>query len=113
MELIEELEPTRRGVYGGCVGYLDFAGDLDTAIAIRTAFVRDGTAYVQAGGGIVADSDPTAEDEECRNKAMAVLRAVATAGTLRTVGQAEVGHAEAGHTEVGQGERTGTAGPAR
>jgi anthranilate synthase component 1 len=108
MELIEELEPTRRGVYGGCVGYLDFAGDLDTAIAIRTAFVRDGTAYVQAGGGIVADSDPTAEDEECRNKAMAVLRAVATAGTLRTVGQAEVGRAE-----VGQGEGTGTTGPGR
>ncbi|MGZ4632907.1 MAG: anthranilate synthase component I [Actinomycetes bacterium] len=86
MEIIEELEPTRRGVYGGCVGYLDFAGDLDTAIAIRTAFVRDGIAYVQAGGGIVADSDPAAEDDECRNKAMAVLRAVATAGTLRTVG---------------------------
>jgi anthranilate synthase component 1 len=86
MELIEELEPTRRGLYGGCVGYLDFAGDLDTAIAIRTALLRDGTAFVQAGGGIVADSDAAAEDDECRNKAMAVLRAVATAGTLRTVG---------------------------
>jgi anthranilate synthase component 1 len=84
MEIIEELEPTRRGVYGGCVGYLDFAGDADTAIAIRTAYVRDGVAYVQAGAGIVADSDPVAEDEECRNKAMAVLRAVATAGTLRS-----------------------------
>jgi len=83
MELIEELEPTRRGVYGGCVGYLDFAGDADTAIAIRTAVLRDGTAYVQAGAGIVADSDPAAEDDECRNKAMAVLRAVATAQTLR------------------------------
>jgi anthranilate synthase component 1 len=88
MELIEELEPTRRGVYGGCVGYLDFAGDLDTAITIRTALLRDGRAYVQAGGGIVADSDPEAEDRECRNKAMAVLRAVAAAGTLRTVGDA-------------------------
>ena len=83
MELIEELEPTRRGVYGGCVGYLDFAGDADTAIAIRTAYLRGGVAYVQAGAGIVADSEPAAEDEECRNKAMAVLRAVATASTLR------------------------------
>ena len=62
MEIIEELEPTRRGLYGGCVGYLDFAGDADTAIAIRTALLRDGTAYVQAGAGIVADSDPVAED---------------------------------------------------
>ena len=83
MELIESLEPTRRAVYGGCIGYLDFAGDADTAIAIRTAVLRDGTAYVQAGAGIVADSDPVAEDDECRNKAMAVLRAVATAETLR------------------------------
>jgi anthranilate synthase component I len=87
MEIIEELEPTRRGLYGGCVGYLDFAGDLDTAIAIRTALLRDGTAFVQAGGGIVADSDPVAEDTECHNKAMAVLRAIATADTLRTIGE--------------------------
>ncbi|WP_300009671.1 anthranilate synthase component I [Pseudonocardia sp.] len=83
MAIIEELEPTRRGLYGGIVGYLDFAGDADTAIAIRTALVRDGVAYVQAGGGIVADSDPVAEDTECVNKAMAVLSAVATAATLR------------------------------
>jgi anthranilate synthase component 1 len=83
MEIIEELEPTRRGLYGGCVGYLDFAGDLDTAIAIRTALLRDGAAYVQAGAGIVADSDPEAEDAECRNKAAAVLRAIATAESLR------------------------------
>jgi anthranilate synthase component I len=82
MEIIEELEPTRRGLYGGIVGYLDFAGDADTAIAIRTALVRDGVAYVQAGGGIVADSDPVAEDAECLNKARAVLSAVATAATL-------------------------------
>ncbi|MEV6226688.1 anthranilate synthase component I [Saccharopolyspora shandongensis] len=82
LELIEELEPTRRAQYGGVVGYLDFAGDADTAIAIRTALVRDGTAYVQAGGGIVADSDPVAEDQECLNKARAVLNAVATAETL-------------------------------
>jgi anthranilate synthase component 1 len=83
MELIEEIEPTRRAQYGGVVGYLDFAGDADTAIAIRTALVRDGVAYVQAGGGIVADSDPVAEDQECLNKARAVLNAVATAQTLR------------------------------
>ncbi|GAA2781615.1 anthranilate synthase component I [Saccharopolyspora taberi] len=83
LELIEELEPTRRAQYGGVVGYLDFAGNADTAIAIRTALVRDGRAYVQAGGGIVADSDPLAEDQESINKARAVLNAVATAGTLR------------------------------
>ncbi|UKY49592.1 anthranilate synthase component I [Streptomyces inhibens] len=82
MQIIEELEPTRRGLYGGCVGYLDFAGDSDTAIAIRTALLRDGTAYVQAGAGVVADSDPVAEDTECRNKAAAVLRAVHTANHL-------------------------------
>ncbi|WP_019877613.1 anthranilate synthase component I [Sporichthya polymorpha] len=85
MEIIEELEPTRRALYGGVVGYLDFAGDLDTAIAIRTALLRDGVAYVQAGAGIVADSDPATEDQECRNKAAAVLRAVAAAETLRPV----------------------------
>ncbi|NLU67581.1 anthranilate synthase component I [Streptomyces sp. HNM0574] len=82
LQIIDELEPTRRGVYGGCVGYLDFAGDADTAIAIRTALLKDGTAYVQAGAGVVADSDPAAEDTECRNKAAAVLRAVGTAGRL-------------------------------
>ncbi|MER7043447.1 anthranilate synthase component I [Streptomyces jumonjinensis] len=82
MQIIDELEPSRRGLYGGCVGYLDFAGDADTAIAIRTALLRDGTAYVQAGAGVVADSDPVAEDTECRNKAAAVLRAVHTANRL-------------------------------
>ncbi|WP_031068868.1 anthranilate synthase component I [Streptomyces sp. NRRL S-118] len=82
MQIIEELEPSRRGLYGGCVGYLDFAGDSDTAIAIRTALLRDGTAYVQAGAGVVADSDPVAEDTECRNKAAAVLRAVHTANRM-------------------------------
>lgn len=87
MELIEELEPTRRGLYGGVVGYLDFAGDLDAAIAIRTALLRDGVAYVQAGGGIVADSDPPAEDLETRNKAAAALRAVAIAETFRKPGE--------------------------
>lgn len=83
MQIIDELEPSRRGLYGGCVGYLDFAGDSDTAIAIRTALLRDGTAYVQAGAGVVADSDPVAEDTECRNKAAAVLRAIHTANRLR------------------------------
>jgi anthranilate synthase component 1 len=83
LRIIERLEPTRRGVYGGCVGYLDFAGDADTAIAIRTAVLRDGIAHVQAGAGVVADSDPVAEDTECRNKAAAVLRAVGTAERLR------------------------------
>ncbi|MCM6773225.1 anthranilate synthase component I [Nocardia sp. CDC159] len=84
MELIEELEPTRRGVYAGVVGYLDFAGDADTAIAIRTALLKDGIAYVQAGAGIVADSKADYEDTESRNKAMAVLKAVAAAQTVRT-----------------------------
>lgn len=83
MQIIDELEPSRRGLYGGCVGYLDFAGDSDTAIAIRTALLREGTAYVQAGAGVVADSDPVAEDTECRNKAAAVLRAIHTANRLR------------------------------
>lgn len=84
MEIIDDLEPVRRGIYAGCVGYFDFAGNTDTAIAIRTAVIRDGVAHVQAGAGIVADSDPAAEHAECRNKAMAVLRAVAVAGTLRS-----------------------------
>ncbi|MGH3470114.1 MAG: anthranilate synthase component I [Thermocrispum sp.] len=83
MELIEQLEPTRRGLYGGVVGYFDFAGDADTAIAIRTALMRDGVAYVQAGGGVVADSDPDYEDTETLNKARTVLSAVAAAETMR------------------------------
>jgi anthranilate synthase component 1 len=83
MEVIDALEPTRRGLYGGVVGYLDFGGDLDTAIAIRTAVMRDGRAYVQAGAGVVADSDPDAEDRESRTKAAAVLRAVELAESLR------------------------------
>lgn len=89
MEIIDKLEPVRRGLYGGVVGYLDVAGDMDFAIAIRTALLADGVAYVQAGAGIVADSVPEREDEECRNKAAAVLRAVATASTLRAAGDAE------------------------
>jgi anthranilate synthase component 1 len=83
MEIIEELEPTRRGLYGGVVGYVDVAGDLDTAVAIRTVVMRNGRAYVQAGAGIVADSDPDAEDIESRNKAAAVLGALAAASAIR------------------------------
>lgn len=86
MELIEELEPTRRGIYGGIVGYLDFTGDADTAIAIRSALIKDGVAYVQAGAGIVADSVPEAEDTEARNKAMSALAAVAAAATVTNYG---------------------------
>ena len=79
MEIIEELEPTRRGLYGGIVGYIDFRGNLDSAIAIRTALIKDGKAYVQAGAGVVADSIPENEDQECVNKAAAVLTAIASA----------------------------------
>jgi anthranilate synthase component I len=79
MQIIEELEPTRRGVYGGSVLYADFAGNLDSCIAIRTMLMKGKKAYLQAGAGIVADSDPTTEYEESMNKARAVLRAVETA----------------------------------
>ena len=75
MEIIDELEPTKRGVYAGAVGYLGFNGDMDVAIAIRTAVVKDNTLYVQAGAGIVADSVPDNEWTETRNKARAVVRA--------------------------------------
>jgi anthranilate synthase component 1 len=83
MEIIEELEPTRRALYGGTVGYFGFGGDMDMAIAIRTALIREGVAYVQAGAGIVADSDPAGEERETRSKAAAVLAAIAAAETLR------------------------------
>jgi anthranilate synthase component 1 len=83
MEIIEELEPTRRGLYGGIVGYIDFRGNLDSAIAIRTALIKDGRAYVQAGAGVVADSVAESEEQECVNKAAAVLTAIATANSLR------------------------------
>jgi anthranilate synthase component 1 len=82
MELIEEVEKTRRGLYGGVLGYLDFAGNADFAIAIRTALMRGGTAYVQAGGGVVADSNGPYEYNEAANKAKAVLNAIAAAETL-------------------------------
>ena len=87
MEIIDELEPTRRGPYAGAVGYIDLAGNLDTCIAIRTVVLRGGTAYVQAGAGIVADSVPSSEETETRNKASAVLAAIRAAEALegRTV----------------------------
>ncbi|MEM0953674.1 MAG: anthranilate synthase component I [Pseudomonadota bacterium] len=77
MEIIDELEPVKRGVYGGAVGYLSWQGDMDTAIAIRTAVIKDDVLYVQAGGGVVADSVPRLEYKETLNKASAILRAAA------------------------------------
>ena len=79
MQIIEELEPVRRGIYGGSVLYADFAGNLDSCIAIRTMLMKGKRAYLQAGAGIVADSDPEREFQECMNKARAVLRAVEAA----------------------------------
>ena len=83
MELIDELEPTRRGPYAGAVGYLDLAGNLDTCITIRTVVLHDGVAHVQAGAGIVADSVPEREEQETRDKASAVLAAIRAAELLR------------------------------
>jgi anthranilate synthase component 1 len=85
MEIIENLEPSRRGIYGGAIGYVDFSGNLDTCIAIRTAIIKYGKAMVQAGAGIVADSIPTNENEECLNKAAAVLGAIAAANSLSSL----------------------------
>ena len=85
MEIIEGLEPTRRGIYGGTIGYFDFRGNIDSCIAIRTAVIKGGTAYVQAGAGVVADSVATSEDAECRNKAAAVLGAIASANAMRAI----------------------------
>jgi len=79
MEIIEEIEPDRRSIYGGCVGYFSSSGAMDSCIALRTAIVKDGTMYVQAGGGVVADSKPEAEFQESCNKAMALLRAAEVA----------------------------------
>jgi anthranilate synthase component 1 len=83
MQIIDELEPTRRGVYGGAVGHFGFSGAMDTCIAIRTAVATGGRVYVQAGAGIVADSDPATEHEECVRKARAVIAAIEMAETLR------------------------------
>jgi len=75
MEIIDELETEKRGIYAGCVGYFSAAGEMDTCIVLRTALVKDGVMYVQAGAGIVADSDPKSEQQECINKARALFRA--------------------------------------
>jgi anthranilate synthase component 1 len=83
MEIIDEMEPTKRGPYGGAVGYFDFSGNMDTCIAIRTIVMDGRTAYVQAGGGIVADSVPATEYQETLNKAMALLRAIQLAERMR------------------------------
>ena len=82
MEIIDELEPVRRGLYGGALGYLGFDGAMDTAITIRTAMMRDGKAFVQAGAGIVYDSDPQSEHEECRRKSRGVFAAIEMAEAL-------------------------------
>jgi anthranilate synthase component I len=82
MEIIDDLEPTRRGPYAGAVGYVDLAGNLDTCITIRTAILHGGTAYVQAGAGIVADSVPRTEEEETRSKAGAMIAAIRAAEEL-------------------------------
>ena len=87
IELIDQLEPARRGLYGGVVGYFDFSGNADLAIAIRTAVVHAGRASVQAGAGIVADSVPQTEYVEARNKAAAAVRAIQVANRLQAVGQ--------------------------
>ncbi|GAB4293477.1 MAG: hypothetical protein Kow0083_06590 [Methylophaga sp.] len=79
MEIIDELEPVKRGVYAGAVGYLSWSGNMDTAIAIRTAVIKDDTLHIQAGAGIVYDSVPELEWKETMNKARAVFRAVALA----------------------------------
>jgi anthranilate synthase component 1 len=76
MEIIEELEPTRRGPYAGAVGYFSYSGNMDTCITIRTLIVKDGKVYVQAGAGIVADSEPEREYTETVNKAKGMMTAV-------------------------------------
>ena len=87
MEIIEELEKTRRGIYAGGVLYLDFAGNLDSCIALRTMVIKNGVAYVQAGGGIVADSDPASEYQESVNKSRALLAALEAAHRRRDSGK--------------------------
>jgi anthranilate synthase component 1 len=79
MEIIDELEPVKRGIYAGAVGYLSWSGNMDTAIAIRTAVIQGGMLHIQAGAGIVADSVPANEWEETMNKGRAIFRAVAMA----------------------------------
>jgi anthranilate synthase component I len=91
MEIIDELEPRKRGPYAGVVGYFDFSGNLDTAITIRTMLWRDGRASVAAGAGVVADSHPADENLECHNKARALLTAAAAAQRLAPIDTLETG----------------------
>jgi anthranilate synthase component 1 len=90
MEIIDELEHVRRGFYAGAVGYISANGGMDTCIALRTALIKDDVMYVQAGGGVVADSDPEAEYQESRNKAKALLRAAEEAVRFATASQRSV-----------------------
>ena len=87
MEIIDELEPERRNVYGGAVGYFGGGGSMDTCIALRTAVVKDGTIILQAGGGVVADSDPESEYQETINKAKALVRAAEEAVRFASAAQ--------------------------
>ena len=89
MEIIEELERTRRGIYAGGILYLDFAGNLDSCIALRTMVMKNGVAYVQAGGGIVADSTPEGEYEESVNKSKALLTALERAHRSKRPGKSQ------------------------
>ena len=81
MEIIDELEPSRRGPYGGAVGYFSYTGNMDFCITIRTMMIKDGKIFVQAGAGIVADSDPDEEHQECVNKAMGMMQAIRMAAS--------------------------------
>ena len=90
MEIIDELEPVRRGVYAGAVGYFSYTGNTDTAIALRTLLIKNNRVYIQAGGGVVADSDPGAEFEESVNKARAMVRALSAAREFETAAGNEV-----------------------
>jgi anthranilate synthase component 1 len=87
MQIIDELEKEKRGIYAGCVGYFSAAGEMDTCIVLRTALVKDGTMYVQAGAGIVADSNPASEQQECINKAKALFRAAEEARRFASAAQ--------------------------
>jgi anthranilate synthase component 1 len=90
MEIIDELEKEKRGPYGGCVGYFSADGEMDSCIVLRTALVKDGRVYVQAGAGIVADSDPKAEQLECEYKARALFKAAEEA--VRFAGRSRRGN---------------------
>jgi anthranilate synthase component 1 len=81
-ELINELENNKRGIYGGAIGYIDFTGNMDTCIAIRIAYKKNGKVFIRSGAGIVADSVPETEYQECLNKARAVVNAMTSAGEV-------------------------------